>query len=78
MQILPLLLLFTACQNECVHMCQRMDRWLNECGYSWEAKFEEEGWDSIDDCYDDHWEADDSAERSCTRKAKKWDRESCY
>jgi len=55
-----------------------MDRWLNECGYSWEAKFEDEGWESIDDCYDDQWEADEPTERTCSRKAKKWDRESCY
>ena len=78
MQILPLLLLLNGCMNECVHMCQRMDKWLDECGYSWDAKFDDEGWKSIDDCYEDYWEVEKDDERTCSKKAHKWDRKSCY
>ena len=78
MPLLLTLLSLTACKNECIHMCQRVDKWLNGCGYSWEATFEKEGWSSIDDCYDDHWEVEEATERSCQKQAKRWDREECY
>jgi hypothetical protein len=78
MKLLPALLILAACKNDCVHMCQRMDRWVTECGYSWEATFEDEGWESIDDCYDDHWEAEDSAKKTCKQQAGQWDRKECY
>ena len=78
MRLFPLLLLLTGCKNECIHMCQRMDKWLNECGYSWDAKFQDRGWESIDDCYDDQWDVSEKTERSCAHKAQKWDRKSCY
>ena len=77
MSPLFILLSMTACTNDCIHMCQRVDKWLNECGYSWEATFQKEGWASIDDCYDDHWEVKEEKERSCEKQAKRWDREEC-
>jgi len=72
------LLLLAGCKNDCVHMCQRIDGWLDECGYSWEVTFENEGWSSIDDCYDHHWEADQKRERGCKIQSTHWDRKDCY
>ncbi|MEC8193596.1 MAG: hypothetical protein VX127_12725 [Myxococcota bacterium] len=70
--------LLSGCKSDCIHMCQRIDGWLSECGYTWDATFEKEGWSSIDDCYDEHWESDQKAERGCKIQAADWDRRDCY
>ena len=76
---LPLLLvLLTGCKDDCVQMCQRIDNWLTECGYSWESTFEDEAWTSIDDCYDHYAEAGTQKEKVCFRRAHEWDLKECY
>ncbi len=70
--------MLAGCKRDCVHMCQRIDNWLDECGYSWEVSFEDEGWSSIEDCYNDHWEADQKKEQGCKIRSADWDRRDCY
>jgi hypothetical protein len=78
MRLLLVPFLLIGCTNPCVDMCQQIDAWLEECGTTWEVSFEDEGWESIDDCYDAHWEADKKAQRTCTRDAKEWAKKECY
>ena len=68
----------TGCKEDCVHMCQRMETWLNECGLTWEDKFSDEGWSSIDDCYDAHVEAGSKQDATCRQRANKFDKQSCW
>jgi len=74
--LLPLLLF--GCKEDCVQMCQRIDNWLTECGYTWESTFDEQEWSSIDDCYDDYAEAGSQKEKVCVRRAHEWDQKECY
>ena len=71
-------LLLTGCKDDCVHMCQRIDGWLDECGYTWEMTFEQDDWTSIDDCYDAHWDSNQKQEQGCKIRAADWDRKDCY
>ncbi len=72
------LLVLAGCKSDCVHMCQRIDSWLDECGYSWAVTFEQEEWSSIDDCYEDHWDANQKQEQGCKIQAADWDQKECY
>ena len=73
-----LLLLLTGCTNPCVDYCKKLEAWLEECGTTWEAEFADEGWTSVEDCYDDHWEAETEARKTCTRDARQLPDEECY
>ena len=73
-----LLLMLTGCKDDCVQMCQRIDNWLTECGYTWESTFEEEEWTSIDDCYENYTDATSEKEKVCIRRAHEWDAKECY
>ena len=55
-----------------------METWLNECGLTWEDKFSDEGWSSIDDCYDAHVEAGSKQDATCRQRANKFDKQSCW
>lgn len=69
-----LLLFLTGCKNDCVDMCQRIENWLNTCGNTWEKTFEDEGWTSINDCYDEYADADGNKSNTCSSEARKYDR----
>ena len=78
MRFALLFLALTGCKEDCVHMCQRMETWLNECGLTWEDNFSEQDWSSIDDCYDDHAESSSKEDATCRTRAKKYDKQSCW
>jgi hypothetical protein len=40
--------------------------------------FEQDGWSSIDDCYEAHWDSNQKQEQSCKIRAADWDRKDCY
>lgn len=75
--LLPLWLL-SACENPCIHMCQQYERYLDRCGYGWSTVFRDEGWASIDDCYDDHWEAEEGEYGECREENERWAEKACY
>jgi hypothetical protein len=39
--------------------------YLEECGYGWSTAFEDEGWTTLDDCYDAHWTATQEEQDTC-------------
>ena len=78
MRLALLFVFLTGCKEDCVHMCQRMETWLNECGLTWDDKFSEEGWASIDDCYDDHAESSSKQDATCRTRADKFDKQRCW
>ena len=56
----------SACSsNPCLDMCQEYEVYLEECGYGWSTAFADEGWTTLDDCYDTYWEADDTQQETC-------------
>lgn len=68
-----LLLAIGGCDdNPCIEMCQQYERWLNTCDRTWEDQFYEEGWSSVDDCYDEHWGADEAQQAECEQEAGSW------
>jgi len=72
------LLMLMGCKEDCVEMCQRIDSWLNECGYKWDKTFEDEEWTSIDDCYDEYADAGGKQNKTCVTRAKDYDKMECY
>ncbi len=76
----PLLFILTlgACGNPCLEMCQQYERYIAECGYGWSTTFAEEGWTSIDDCYDEYWEPSKNELHVCEEETERWARRSCY
>jgi hypothetical protein len=68
----------TACSNPCVDYCKRMEAWLDECSTTWEAEFPDEGWTSVDDCYDHYWDAGSQDQGTCSKAAKHLRNEECY
>jgi len=78
----PLLLLAigfsSACESPCIHMCQQYERYLDRCGYGWSTVFRDRGWDSIEDCYDDHWEADEGKYPECQDEITDYEDKACY
>jgi len=72
------LILLPACDNPCVDYCKELDAWLADCGTTWETEFEEKDWESVQDCFDHHWEADDGDRKNCGRRIKKLSDEECY
>ena len=43
-----------------------------------EDKLSDEGWSSIDDCYDAHVEAGSKQDATCRQRANKFDKQSCW
>lgn len=78
MILVALATLAGGCGNDCVHMCQQMARWVDECGLDWEAAFPKRSWTSVEDCYDAHWDADPQLEASCADRAEEWSERECY
>jgi len=48
-------------------MCQSYEMYLEECGYGWSTAFSDEGWTTLDDCYNAHWSADAVAQETCNQ-----------
>ena len=58
--------LLTGCaDNSCIDLCKQYELYLDDCGYGWSTVFEDEGWITLDDCYNDHWEADANKKIEC-------------
>lgn len=73
-----LVLLTLGCKNECLDLCQEYDLYLSECGYGWSTAFEEEGWTSIDDCYDAYWDPSEAKEEWCSAQIEATQERACY
>lgn len=80
--LLPLALLgvlgLAGCSNDCIDMCQEYEHYLKQCGYGWSTAFHEQGWASIDDCYEDNWAPSDNETRTCAENIEDVSRRSCY
>ena len=72
------LIWLTGCNNPCVDYCKQLDAWLDECGTTWEAEFPDEGWTSVDDCYDHYWDANEGKQNTCGKRAKRLADKECY
>jgi len=59
-------------------MCQEYELYLEECGYGWSTAFADEGWTTLDDCYNDHWEADSSQQASCDQVIQESVEKACF
>lgn len=58
-------LAFACASNRCLDMCQAYEVYLEDCGYGWSTAFEEQGWTTLDDCYDTYWEANEKQQETC-------------
>ena len=59
-------------------MCQEYEIYLEECGYGWSTVFAEEGWTTLDDCYDSHWEAQSEDQAACEVVAQEYSNQACF
>ncbi len=74
-----LLFLVSACSsNRCLDMCQEYEIFLEECGYGWSTVFAEEGWTTLDDCYNAHWEAEVSEQEVCNDVVEDYQTQACF
>lgn len=64
--------------NDCLDMCQSYELHLEDCGYGWSTRFEDEGWTSIEDCYDAHWEPTNETESWCRDESDVAATAACY
>ena len=58
-------LAFACGSNRCLDMCQAYEVYLEDCGYGWSTAFAEQGWTTLDDCYDTYWEATEQQQETC-------------
>lgn len=72
------LIALTGCRNDCVDLCQQYEVWLDDCGYGWSTAFPDEEWQSIEDCYDTHWDADGGELDQCAQESHNAQDLSCY
>ena len=72
------MLLLGGCSTPCIDMCQQYALYLDRCGYGWSTIFQDEGWTSIDDCYDDWWEAEEAEYGYCSTEIRHYSERSCY
>lgn len=71
-------LLLAACApNPCIEMCQEYKRWIEACGSTWEEAFPDQGWDSLEACYDDHWEAPPGKQNVCRKETRAYAELAC-
>lgn len=69
----------SACSsNPCLDMCQEYEVYLEDCGYGWSTAFADEGWTTLDDCYDTYWEADASQQNTCVDVVAKNEDKACF
>jgi len=74
-----LLALAAGCDdNPCISLCQQYDRWIDTCDTTWSARFDDRGWESVDDCYDAYWGADETQQDTCQEETKAIWEETCY
>jgi hypothetical protein len=74
-----LLATLSACSsNSCLDLCQEYELYLEECGYGWSTAFAEEGWTTLDDCYNAHWEADSQEQSSCDQIIQDHAGQACF
>ena len=72
-----ILLAMLSCDNSCIHLCQHYEAFLDRCGYGWSTWFHDEGWTSIEDCYDTYWEADEGRQGECEAEIPEWTERGC-
>ncbi len=59
-------------------MCQEYEVYLEECGYGWSTAFADEGWTTLDDCYDTYWEADELQQDTCNQVVLESQTKACF
>lgn len=64
--------------NPCISLCQQYDRWLQDCDATWEDRFGDQGWTSVDDCYDSYQGATEEVRTQCDADADAVIERSCY
>jgi len=72
------LMLLGGCSDPCIEMCQEIELYLDRCGYGWSTIFGDLGWSSIEDCYDDFWEAGPEDHPFCEDEALWFQDAACY
>lgn len=76
---IPLLLCLAGCDdNPCIDLCQQYDRWIQQCDTTWADRFTEQGWESVDDCYDSYLGATEAQRTQCEADADAVIERSCY
>lgn len=75
---LPVFLLSGCDDNPCISLCQQYERWIDTCDTTWEARFSDRGWASVDDCYDTYWGADETEQETCQDETEAIWEETCY
>jgi len=73
-----LLILLSGCTDPCLSLCQQYEIYLQECGYGWSTAFEEQGWKTLDDCYNDKWDATQSQQETCQDTLIEYEDKACY
>ena len=71
-------LLSGCASNTCIDLCQQYELYLDECGYGWSTVFADEGWVTLDDCYDVYWEAENSEQDSCATEISEVQTKECF
>lgn len=66
------------CGNTCIDLCKEYELYLHECGYGWSTAFEDKGWSSIDDCYDEYWSPTAEEEAWCAEQIDEYADRACY
>jgi hypothetical protein len=59
-------------------MCQSYEMYLEDCGYGWSTAFADEGWTTLDDCYDTYWSADSQVQATCDQVLLDDMNDSCF
>ena len=59
-------------------MCQQYEAWIDRCGSTWETAFPGDDWHDIEDCYDDHQNADEDQSVTCSEEAETVSENECY
>ncbi len=67
-----------SCKHLCLDMCQQYELYLEECGYGWSTWFEQEGWATLDDCYDAHWEPTEGEVQFCESQLTQYQTKECF
>lgn len=71
-------LLGVGCERPCVEMCQTIDRWVEECGTNWVTEVGEEGWNNVEECYEDLEHPTRAEQRECRDTRQKYEERACY
>ncbi len=68
----------SGCERPCVDMCQSLDRWVKECGTTWETEFAEEGWANVEQCVKELDDPSRAELRECRQLRHEYDARECY